>query len=356
VELQLHGGPGVCRSVAAALGSLSGLRAAAPGEFTRRALLNGKLDLAQVEGVSDLLAAETAAQTRQAIALMDGALSASAGLWRDRLLRALALVEASVDFAEEDVPAAALDEARELLADVARRFEAEIAGSNVAERLRAGFEVALVGAPNVGKSTLLNTIAGREAALTSEVAGTTRDVIEVRLELEGLPVTIVDMAGLRATDDPVETLGVARARHRAQQADLRVFLVEDGVCHALGVDVQPGDLVLLAKADLLGAPCEGSVSGLTGEGVEPLLQRLVAELSNRAASAGLINRERHRQALARALDSIESACAWLGPVAPQLELGAADISAALRALDFLVGRVDVESVLDKVFSSFCIGK
>ena len=356
VELQVHGGPAVCRRIALALGSLAGLRPAAAGEFTRRALLNGKLDLAQVEGLGDLLAAETIAQSRQALALMDGALSEAAGIWRERLLRALALIEAHVDFAEEDVPAQSLDEARGLLAEMARRFEAELAGSRSAERLRDGFEVALVGAPNIGKSTLLNMLAGRDAALTSEFAGTTRDAIEVRMDLDGLPVTFVDMAGLRETDDPLEALGVARAQRRAERADLRVFLIENDGGAPPGVAIRAGDIVMLGKVDLHISPSDAGISGVTGAGVEDLLRRLVAELSMRVAAGSVLNRERHREALGRALTSIASAELALDPTAPQLELAAADVGSALAALDFLMGRVDVDAMLDIIFSSFCIGK
>ena len=226
-ELQLHGGPAVSRAVLAALGGLAGLRPAEPGEFTRRALLNGRLDLAQVEGLGDLLAAETAGQRRQALALMDGALSRLAAGWRQALLRALAFVEASIDFADEALPATLLQTVRAEVSGVLAAMQREVRGARVAERIRDGFEVALVGRPNAGKSTLLNALAGREAALTSAVAGTTRDVIEVRLDLDGLPVTVLDMAGLRDGGGRVEGLGVARARERAARADVRVFLVGD---------------------------------------------------------------------------------------------------------------------------------
>lgn len=357
VELQFHGGPAVSRAISSALAALPGMRLAEPGEFTRRALINGKLDLAQVEGVGDLLAAETSAQARQAVALIDGALSAQAARWRDQLVHALALIEATIDFAEEDLPDGILAEIRVTLGSVSASLASELAASVASERLREGFEIALVGAPNVGKSTLLNFLAGREAALTSAVAGTTRDVIEVRMDLGGLPVTLIDTAGLRETDDPLESLGVARARQRAEKADLRVVLV-DGANDAasLDVDVRPGDCVVLNKADLRRGECIASISGVTGEGVAGLLDRIVDELAGRIASGGLINRERQRAPITRALESLGVAGDRLAMADPHVEVAAAEITAALRALDVLVGRVDVELVLDAVFRNFCIGK
>ena len=272
------------RSIAA-LASLEGLRPAEAGEFTRRALLNGKLDLAQVEGVADLLAAETAAQVRQAMALLDGALSGKAARWRSWLVRALALLEASIDFGDEDLPPSLIEEVDALLAVVEADFVQEISGSAASERLREGFEVALVGAPNVGKSTLLNYLSGRDAALTSEVAGTTRDVIEVRMDLSGLPVTLIDMAGLRTTTDPLEEMGVDRARRRATRADMRIFLLEDERdIFGLGVLSQRGDQIVLNKADTRAEACR-AVSGVTGAGVAKLLEGIVAELSGRVPSA-----------------------------------------------------------------------
>jgi tRNA modification GTPase len=356
-ELQVHGSPAVCRAVLGALAGLDGLRVAEPGEFTRRALLNGRLDLAQVEGLGDLLAAETAAQQRQALRLMDGALSRVAAGWRARLVRVLAHVEAAIDFADEELPDDLLTTVRAELAVVIGGMERELGGSALAERLRDGFEVALVGPPNVGKSTLLNTLAGRDAALTSEVAGTTRDVIEVRMDLDGLPLTVLDMAGLRGAEGQIERLGIARARERAERADLRIFLVAAlSEADGLGVERMPGDVTVLAKADLRG-PTDGlAVSGVTGQGIDALLARLAAELGQRASTAGTVSHERQRQAIERAATALRAASEQLGRAAPQVELAAEDLRAALRALDFLVGKVDVEAVLDVIFASFCLGK
>ncbi|MCE8471849.1 50S ribosome-binding GTPase, partial [Rhodovulum sulfidophilum] len=211
VEFQCHGSPATVSALLSALGCIDGLRLAEPGEFTRRALENGVLDLAQVEGLGDLLEAETEAQRRQALRVLSGALGAKVDRWREALIRAAALLEATIDFADEDVPVDVTPEVTGLLDEVAASLRSEIDGVSVAERIRDGFEVAIVGPPNAGKSTLLNHLAGREAAITSEHAGTTRDVIEVRMDLDGLPVTFLDTAGLRESADEVETIGIARA-------------------------------------------------------------------------------------------------------------------------------------------------
>lgn len=356
VELHLHGGPAVCRSVVDALRAAPGLRPAEPGEFTRQALRNGRLDLAQVEGLGDLLAAETAAQSRRALELMDGRLSRLAEGWRAALVEALALIEAALDFSDEDLPGDPAGETVSGLAAIAAEMRREIAGSAVAERLRLGFEVALVGAPNVGKSTLLNAMAGREAAITSEFAGTTRDPIEVRMEARGLPITLVDTAGLRDPGDPVEAIGVDRARRRAVDADLRVFLVDrpDEVA-GLGIARRDGDVVALAKADLLRGRQGLAVSGRTGEGVEGLLDEITRALEARSAGAGAIGHARQRAAVEAAEAAVGRAMGLIAP--PQeLDLAAEDLRAALRALDVLVGRVDVEELLDVIFGRFCIGK
>ena len=232
-------------------------------------------------------------------------------------------------------------------------LRAEAEGAAAAERIRDGFEVAIVGAPNAGKSTLLNALAGREAAITSEIAGTTRDVIEVRMDLGGLPVTVLDTAGLRETSDTVETIGVARARARAEAADLRVFLL-GGEGEDLGLSPRAGDIVARGKADLGG---EGfGVSGKTGAGVGELVRRIAAELEPRAARAVTATRERHRLAILKAIGAMESARIEVSRGAERAEIAAEELRTAIRALDSLVGRVDVEHLLDEIFASFCIGK
>ncbi|MGC9446480.1 tRNA uridine-5-carboxymethylaminomethyl(34) synthesis GTPase MnmE [Cereibacter johrii] len=353
-ELHLHGSPAAVSSVLRVLSGLSGLRAAEAGEFTRRALENGRLDLAQVEGLADLIDAETEAQRRQAMRVFSGAIGERAERWRADLIRAAALLEATIDFADEDVPVDVTPEVLTLIDGLLADLRREVDGSRIAERIRDGFEVAIVGAPNAGKSTLLNALARREAAITSEIAGTTRDIIEVRMDLDGLPVTFLDTAGLRETSDLVESLGIERAVARAQAADLRVFLLDDSG-PLPGVAVQADDLVVQGKADL--RPGQGlRLSGRTGEGVPELVAAIGERLRWRSAGAGSLTRERHRLAIERAIGAMESVRAELLNGQQHTELAADDLRRAIRSLDSLVGRVDVESLLGEIFASFCIGK
>ena len=353
VELQTHGSVAVVNALLAELGMIDGLRLAEPGEFTRRALANGRLDLAQVEGLADLIASETEAQRQQALRLFSGGLGDLAAHWRERLIRASALLTVTIDFADEEVPVDVSPEVLELIAEVQTAMQAQVDGFGAAERIRTGYEVAIVGPPNVGKSTLLNALAGRDAAITSEVAGTTRDVIEVRMELAGLPVTLLDTAGLRETDDTVEKIGVARALERAKAADLRVFLIESDIKPEF--DPAPDDIVLTSKADLSGEKF-GAVSGKTGAGVARLVEQIGAKLSSKTAKAGLATRARHKEAMERCLVSLAEASnrVALGP--EFTDIASEELRISLEALNMLIGRVDIENVLDEVFSSFCLGK
>lgn len=349
-ELSVHGSLAVVQATLKALGETEGLRMAEPGEFTRRALENGRLDLAQVEGLADLIDAETEAQRLQSLRVLSGAMGARVELWRKDLIRAAALVEATIDFADEDVPVDVRPEVTALLDRVEQSLMAELAGAGAAERIRDGFEVAILGRPNVGKSTLLNALAGREAAITSDIAGTTRDVIEVRMEIAGLAVTLLDTAGLRETEDRIEQIGVSRALERAGRADLRIFLVdEDGLPD---FPPQPDDLIVQAKADVSG----GGVSGLTGQGLDALILDIGERLSRRATGAGVIIRERHRIAVSKAIQSIRAARIELDSLAYREEIFAVELMSGIRSLESLVGRIDVESLLDEIFASFCIGK
>ncbi len=354
VELHLHGSTAVVGSVLRVLGAQPDLRTAEPGEFTRRALENGRLDLAQVEGLADLIEAETEAQRRQAVRVMTGALGEIAGRWRRSLIRATALIEATIDFVDEDVPVDVVPEVRALLTDVVGEMRAEASGSRIAERIRNGFEVAIVGAPNVGKSTLLNRLAGREAAITSEFAGTTRDVIEVRMDLGGLPVTLLDTAGLRDSVDPVEEIGIARGLSRALGADLRVHLVLRGEQPILVPDAD--DLIVVAKSDLGSGASVLGVSGMTGEGIDRLIDAVTAVLRARVSGVGVAMRERHRAAILRGVAGLEAALAGFGTAELQVDLVAEELRTAVRAVDSLVGKIDVEHILDEIFASFCIGK
>jgi tRNA modification GTPase len=366
-ELHLHGGRAVVAAVMDVLGIVPGLRPAEAGEFTRRAFENGRLDLTAVEGLADLVSAETEAQRAQAMRQFQGLLGGRAETWRQRLIGALALVEARIDFSDEaDVPedllGPALDAARELLAEI----EAVLRDEHRGERLREGLVVAIAGPPNAGKSSLLNRLARREAAIVSPYAGTTRDVIEVHLDLGGYPVTLLDTAGVRESEDPVEQEGVRRARERAAAADL-VLWVEDAQSSPDRVaerNESKNEWFIHNKADLICSngeqvkivSIEFNVSALTGLGMD----RLVSALAQYAADVfsvgepALVTRQRHRDLLREVADALGRALA-LGAGAAE-ELVAEELRLAARALGRLTGRVDVEDILDVIFRDFCIGK
>ncbi|MBT0780250.1 tRNA uridine-5-carboxymethylaminomethyl(34) synthesis GTPase MnmE [Paracoccus sp. pheM1] len=343
-ELHLHGAPVIANRLAQALLS-RGLRRAEAGEFSKRAFLNGRMDLAEAEGLADLLSAETEAQRKLAMRATEGELGRKADELRAKLVRAGALIEASIDFADEEVPEEVPAEALELIAAVRADIRLMLAGYPATERLRQGYVVAIVGPPNAGKSTLLNRIGQRDIALVSEVAGTTRDILELHTDLSGLPVTFLDTAGLRESSDPVEAMGVARGLQRAAEADLRIHLTVDGIADA----ATAGDIVVRAKADL--GRAEGiSISGLTGEGVAELLDLVYDRLRVRAADTGLVGHKRQAEALQRALSALEVD----HDMAP--EFLAEALRQAAQALAMMVGRVGAEDYLDEIFSSFCIGK
>ncbi len=354
-ELHLHGSMAVVSGMLRALAEQPGLRLAEAGEFTRRALENGRLDLTQVEGLADLIDAETEAQRKQALRVLSGSIGQRVENWRQRLLRAAMLLEAVIDFVDEDVPVDVTPEVRQILASLREDLAREVDGAAVSERIRDGFEVAIVGAPNVGKSTLLNVLAGREAAITSEIAGTTRDVIEVRMDLGGLPVTLLDTAGVRDTEDQIEAIGIERALSRGRAADLRVFLISDPM-EPLPLPAEADDIVLVSKADLRRFDGTRSVSAQTGEGIDALIEDISAVLSRRATHAGSLLRERHRLAVTLAVEALDSSLIEVDRGSERIELAAEDLRRAIRALDLLIGRVGVEDVLGEIFSTFCIGK
>lgn len=346
-ELHVHGAPVILRRLGAMLRA-EGARLAEAGEFTRRAFLNGRMDLSEIEGLGDLLAAETESQRRLALRGSTGELARMAEGWRSLLVRAGALVESSIDFADEDVPENVPSEVFDLLARFADELSAQIAGFDAAERIRSGFEVAVIGPPNAGKSSLVNHIARREVAIVSESAGTTRDVIELRLDLRGLSVTLLDTAGLRDTQDAVEKIGVERARQRAAAADLRIHLSDDGAYDASLW--QAGDLAVQGKIDRTGRIAGLGVSAVTGEGIGEILDSVFNTLSERTAHAALVSHERQFNALAEARTAI------IGSEGLPPELVAEAIRQAAASLDKLLGRIGAEDYLDVIFASFCIGK
>jgi len=353
IEFHLHGSPAIIAAVLERLSSLADTRLADPGEFTRRALENGKLDLAQVEGLADLIDAETEAQRRQAQQVFSGALGELVSRWRNDLIRVAALIEATIDFVEEDVPVDVTPEVSDLLSTVLTELQTQTNAVPMAERIRTGFEIAIVGPPNVGKSTLLNALAGRRAAITSEFAGTTRDIIEVRMDLQGLPVTLLDMAGIRETADAVEEIGIELALERAGRSDLRVFLAE--AQDEPGLLIQPGDIVLRPKADQR-QDRDRAVSGLTGDGIDDLVRQIGDVLKSRAAQASLATRARHEAAMRAAVRALILAKSVLEDGQDRYDIAAEEVRVAIRSLETIVGRIDAETLLDEIFSSFCLGK
>ncbi len=370
-ELHLHGGRAVVGGAIEALSALPGLRPAEAGEYTRRAFENGKLDLSEVEGLADLIEAETAAQRRQALRQMGGALSLRAEAWRTRLIQALAHLEAAIDFADEELPDDLETAVRPDIVALREEISASLDDGGRGERLRAGLSVVIIGPPNAGKSSLLNALAQRDVAIVSQYAGTTRDVIEVHLDLGGYPVTLCDTAGLRqalALEGPegIEAEGIRRAVARAAVADLKLAVFDireardpDPATLAL---LDRDSLVVLNKADLGRAPARTEIAGhlasivslTTGEGLPALIARLTeaaARRFDRPGEAVAITRARHRAAFGEAVEALERSLA-----APTIEMVAEDLRLAVRALARIAGRVDAEDLLDVIFRDFCIGK
>jgi tRNA modification GTPase len=359
-ELHAHGGPAVVASLLEALTALPGVRPAEPGEFTRRAFENGKLDLGQAEGLADLVEAETEGQRRQALAQMDGALAAACEGWRAALVEAMALLEAAIDFPDEDLPADLEARVAPKIAVLKADLEAHLADARRGERVRDGFRIAILGPPNAGKSSLLNALVGREAAIVSDIPGTTRDVVEARLVLGGFPVWIADTAGLREAGDAIEAEGIRRALARADEADLRLWLAEAGASGEPRLPVGPADWLIRSKADIGArqAPQQGNafaVSAKTGAGLAALLDALAAHIAAELGreAAPVLTRVRHRQRVSEAAAALARAEAALTQGA---ELAGEELRACAHAIGKLTGRIDVEDLLDQIFASFCIGK
>ncbi len=358
VEFQIHGGRAVIDALSEELGAIPGVRPAEAGEFTRRAVLNGKLDLTQAEAIADLVAADTAAQHAQALRQYDGALGALYDEWRRDLTAALAWAEAAIDFSDEELPEHVMTDARSLAARVCAAMTKHLDDARRGEIVREGLQVAVVGPPNAGKSSLVNALAGRDVAIVSETAGTTRDVIEVRLNLSGYAVILADTAGLRAANDHIEAEGVRRAVSRAEVADL-VLLLKDGTRPDLPLNTTENminNLVVWNKADLpWPRPQEGlKLSLKTGEGLDDVVEAIAAAARDRlegSAEAPALTRARHRHAVVEAVAALTRAAS-----AEEIELFAEDLRLAVRSVGRLTGKVDVEDLLDMIFRDFCIGK
>ncbi|MDO9586549.1 MAG: tRNA uridine-5-carboxymethylaminomethyl(34) synthesis GTPase MnmE [Brevundimonas sp.] len=359
-ELHLHGGRAVVEAASQALVAF-GLRPADPGEFTRRAFENGRMDLAQAEAVADLIDAETTAQAAQALGQLDGALSLTYAGFRRDLLRALALVEAEIDFPDEEIPDNLARTAGPVLDQLIVDLKAALADARRGERVREGYRIVLIGETNAGKSSLFNALVAREAAIVTPIAGTTRDVVDADLIIGGYAVTLSDTAGLRESGDAVEAEGVRRARARAEAAELRLWVRAPEDPPGIAADyVRPGDLLVRAKADIGEVePAEGMeslvVSTATGEGLAELHDWIAARLARDLSGADFpaVTRERHRRRLAEALTDVEAGRRALDP-AP--ELAGDDLRRAADALGRVTGAIGVEDILGEVFSTFCIGK
>jgi tRNA modification GTPase len=362
-ELHIHGGPAIIAAMAESLVA-QGLQTAEPGAFTRRAFDNGKLDLTEVEGLADLIAAETEAQRRQALRQMEGAFGQQVEIWRGRLLGALARIEAAIDFPEEDLPSSLVEGVDEAMRAVGSEIARMLDDDHRGERLREGLSVVILGAPNAGKSSLMNALARRDVAIVSDEAGTTRDVIELHLDLGGYPVLLADTAGLRESGNRIETEGVRRALDRASRADLKLIVIDGAlwpiIPAATRAQIDAQSILVLNKADLLPAPLQAlsghqliAVSALSGAGLSDLLAALKERAAGLLASGDqpALTRVRHREALE---DCRQSLSRGLG-TAP-VELKAEELRLATRALGRITGRVDVEDVLDVIFREFCIGK
>lgn len=363
-EFHVHGGRAVLSALFATLAELENVRAAEPGEFTRRAFENGKLDLTEAEGLDDLIHADTDRQRRQALRQLKGLLGDKARDWRARIVEASAFIEAGIDFSDEgDVPVELIAPALERIKALRAEIEEVLAAEGRSERLRDGLVVTIAGPPNVGKSTLMNQLARREVAIVSPHAGTTRDVIEVQLDLDGYPVTVIDTAGIRETDDPVEQEGVRRARARAADADLVLWLTDSSdtpVQH--GAETPIWTVRNKIDLEMPGRPLAQSgrqsgfeISARRGDGVPDLIAGLVgfAQTYFGGGEGGLIGRTRQRKLLQETVASLGRSIEIVGQGE---ELAAEELRVAARSLGRLLGRVDVEDILDVIFREFCVGK
>jgi len=358
VEFQTHGGRAIISAVLSGLAQIGGFRPAGRGEFTRRAVENGKMDLTAAEGLADLVDAETEQQRKQALRQMGGALAKIYEDWHDRLLHVLAWMEAYIDFPEEEIPEDVSADVRGKIAGLMSEIQVHLNDGRRGEKLRDGFQIAIIGAPNAGKSSLMNRLAQRDVAIVSSTAGTTRDIIEVRLDINGYPVIVADTAGLRDTDEEIEAEGVRRAKARAEEADLVLWL-SDALKGKNNTETEKIDsekiFRIMNKADQTEPQNDGNIwiSAKTGQGIDVLLDRIGRFVEEKMAlrEEPSLTRLRHRKALEECLQCLNSSLK-----APEIELMTEDLRMAMRSLGKITGQVQVEELLDVIFKDFCIGK
>lgn len=358
VEFQIHGGRAIAAAMLENLSKIKGFRPAERGEFSRRAVENGKMDLTAAEGLADLVDAETEQQRKQALRQMGGALAKKYEDWHDRLKHLLAWMEAYIDFPEEEIPESVSDDVRGKITGLINEIQAHLDDGRRGEKLRDGFQIAIIGAPNAGKSSLMNRLAQRDVAIVSSAAGTTRDIIEVRLDINGYPVIVADTAGLRDTDEEIEAEGVRRAKVRAAESDLVLWLTDatdvKNAAETQGIDADK-ILSVMNKADKTDAKEDGNIwiSAKTGQGVDALIEKIAGFVDERMGlrEEPSLTRLRHRDALRECVADLRSSLN-----APEQELAAEDLRMAMRSLGKITGRVQVEELLDLIFKDFCIGK
>ena len=357
-ELQIHGGRGVIQAVSQALSEISGLRPAERGEYSRRAVVNGKMDLTEAEGLLDLVHAETEEQRKQALAQLDGNLGQLYESWRSQLVHHLAYAEAFIDFPEEEIPPAKEQEINHDIQDLIQKISDHLSDNHRGERLREGFQIAIVGVPNVGKSSLINALTKKDVAIVSQTAGTTRDIVEAHLDVAGFPVILADTAGLRDSDEEIEAEGIRRAVKRAEQADL-ILSVQDSADYPNAKKLpkaldQKCVITLWNKSDLLKKKTmknEHFISAKTGAGITALWDEIKDILTESFSGGAALTRERYRAALTECVDHLTSALS-----VQALELKTEDLRLAARALGRITGRIEVDELLDVIFRDFCIGK
>jgi len=357
IELHTHGSIAVIRHILAILSNIENFRLAEAGEFAKRAFLNGKMDLTQAEGLADLIEAETIMQAKQASRQMSGQLEKLYNKWREELIELLAIMEAFIDFPEEDIPEELAHHVEEKLKELKESLSQHLNDNKRGERLRQGVYVAIIGAPNVGKSSLLNFLAKKDVAIVSNIAGTTRDIVELHLDLAGMPMTIADTAGLRVSEDIIEQEGIRRAKARAEEADIILTILDASQkpdAESLKYSQMPNSITILNKIDLAKTDLPGlAISIKEGKGLDALIDLLTkkAEEMLNPSFDPIITRERHRKLLQNCLDNL-----MMFSLDKPIELAVEDLRIAARELGKIVGLIDIETILGSIFSKFCIGK